>query len=96
MLVLAVRYQGQRGKGDEIAEAMREMVALAREEDGCELYVVARSTENPDVFLLHEHYRDEQAFDRHRETEHFKRIVEERVVPMLESRERERAQLIEP
>lgn len=96
MIVLAVRYQGHKGRGDEIAEAMREMVALAREEDGCELYLVARSTEDPDVFVLHEHYRDEQSFDAHLQTEHFKRIVEGRVVPMLESRVRERAEPVEP
>jgi quinol monooxygenase YgiN len=91
MIVLAVRYQGHKGRGDEIAEAMREMVALARAEEGCEL-----STEDPDVFVLHEHYRDEQSFDAHLQTEHFKRIVEGRVVPMLESRVRERAEPVEP
>lgn len=94
MIVLVVRYLGKQGRGDEIAEAMREMAPLAREEDGCELYLVARSTQNRDAFFLHEHYRDERAYDVHRETEHFKRIVEGRVMPMLESREREIGELL--
>lgn len=95
MIVLLARYYGRVGTGDEIAEALREMAPLARSEDGCELYLVSRSTEDPDAFLLYEHYRDNDALAAHRETEHFKRIVERTVMPMLDRRERELSELLE-
>ena len=55
----------------------------------------ARSTtpidaaENPDLFLLYEHYTDQAALDAHRNTPHFKEIIEGTIVPMLDKRERE-------
>lgn len=48
-----------------------------------------RSTENPDLFLLYEHHEDQTALQNHRETPHFKTIVEGPIVPLLDKRERE-------
>ena len=45
---------------------------MAAGEPGCTLYHANRSTENPDLFLLYEHYRDQAALAAHRETPHFK------------------------
>lgn len=89
MIVLAARYYAKPGSGDEVAEGLREMTPLSRAEDGCELYFANRSTEDPDVFLLYEHYRDEAALAAHRETPHFERIVEGRIMPLVDRRERE-------
>ena len=88
MIVIAVKLYGRPGTGDELAEAFAEVARPSREEPGCELYLAARSQEDPDHFLLYEHYRDAAAHAEHRETEHFKRIVEGRVMPLVERRER--------
>jgi quinol monooxygenase YgiN len=40
-------------------------------------------------FLLYEHYADQGALDAHRNTPHFKEIIEGVIVPLLEKRERE-------
>jgi quinol monooxygenase YgiN len=96
MIVLVARYYVQSGKGDQVAEALKHITPIVRrEEEGCKLYLANRSEENPDLFLLYEHYRDEEALRAHRETPHFKKIIEGIVYPLLERRERELFTLVE-
>ena len=89
MIVLVARYYGKSGQGDAIQAALRQIAPLVKErEPGCMLYRAARSQDNPDDFLLYEEYEDEAALLAHRETPHFKEIIEGTIVPMLEKRER--------
>lgn len=90
MIVLVAEYTTQDGKAEEVLVALNEMVAAIKaDEPGCPLFHVCRSLERPNDFLLYEHYVDEAALQAHRETAHFKAIIEGRVVPLLERRERE-------
>lgn len=90
MIVLVARYYGKLGQGDVIEAALKQMVPLVAEsEPGCKFYQASRSQENPDNFLLYEHYVDEAALLHHRETPHFQRIIEGTIIPLLEKRERE-------
>lgn len=90
MIILVARYYGKPGQGDAIAAALRQMAPLVQaQEPGCALYRAARAQDNPDNFLLYEEYEDEAALLAHRETPHFKEIIEGTIVPMLEKRERE-------
>jgi quinol monooxygenase YgiN len=95
MMVLVASYRCQPGRGDEVAAALREMLPASRAEPGCLLYLVNRSTEDPDHFVLYEHYQDEQALQRHRESSHFQRIVAGQVIPKLAAREWEHFALLE-
>ena len=90
MIVLVAKYTAKAGKGDTVAEALTRMAPLVKAgEPGCLVYHANRSTDNPDFFLLYEIYRDQAALAAHRETPHFKSIIEGTVIPMLEKRERE-------
>ena len=90
MIVLVAKYTVKPGMGDQVAAALTEMAPLVKEgEPGCALYQASRAQDNPDFFLLYEHYVDEAALQAHRETPHFKRIIEGTVVPLLDKRERE-------
>lgn len=90
MIVLVARYTGKPGQGDTIEAALRKMAPLvAAGEPGCKVYHACRSDENRDYFLLYEHYVDEAALQAHRETPHFKEIIEGTIVPLLDKRERE-------
>ncbi|GAB6876899.1 putative quinol monooxygenase [Thermaerobacter litoralis] len=96
MVVLVAEYRAKPGMGDRVEAALREMIRLTRQEPGCRLYQVNRSVDDPDRFLLYEVYEDEAALEAHRRTDHFRRIVEETVVPLLEQRERRFFRLVEP
>jgi quinol monooxygenase YgiN len=90
MIVLTAKYFAKPGKGDEVESLLRRMAPLvAANEPGCRLYHANRSTDHPDLFLLYEHYADQAALDAHRNTSHFKEIIEGVIVPLLEKRERE-------
>lgn len=90
MIVLVARYHGKAGQGDAIEAALKQIAPLVKEgEPGCKLYHASRSQDNPDNFLLYEHYEDEAALLNHRETPHFKEIIEGTIMPLLEKRERE-------
>ena len=89
MIVLVASYFGTPGSGDAIESNLKEMaVEVKRSEPGCAIYHACRSVDNPDFFLLYEHYVDQDALEAHRTTPHFKRIIEGTVVLLLEKRER--------
>ena len=90
MIVLTAKYFVKAGRGDEVAAALRRMAPLVKSsEPGCALYHANRAAENPDMFLLYEQYTDQAALDAHRNTPHFKEIIEGTIVPLLDKRERE-------
>ncbi|WAH36052.1 putative quinol monooxygenase [Alicyclobacillus dauci] len=88
MIVLIANYHCRQGMGDKVEEALREMIPLVEQEKGCLQYLVNRSKDNPDVFLLFEQYEDEEALARHSETAYFQRIIRNTVIPLLDKRER--------
>jgi quinol monooxygenase YgiN len=89
MIVLVAMYHCQLGKGDEVEAQLKRMAPLVKQkEPGCALYHACRAEDNLDLFLLYEHYVDQAAFEAHRETPHFKEIIEGRIIPQLEKRER--------
>lgn len=90
MRALLARYHTEPGNDDAVATALREMAeAVDRDEPACVTYHAARSIEEPGVFVLYEEYVDEAALLAHRETPHFKALIEGTIVPLLASRERE-------
>ena len=90
MVTLVAQYYVKTGQGDTVAAALREMAPLVKEhEPGCLLYHANRARENPDLFILYEQYQDDAALAAHRETPHFKRLIEGAIVPLLDRRERE-------
>lgn len=90
MIVLTAKYFVKAGRGDEVEAALRRMAPLVKAaEPGCILYHANRADDNPDLFLLYEHYIDQTALDAHRNTPHFKEIIEGVIVPILDRRERE-------
>jgi quinol monooxygenase YgiN len=90
MRALLARYRGKPGTGDEIERTLRRMAEAVRaDEPGCLLYRAARSIDDPDMFLLYEEYVDQAALEGHRETSHFRDLIEGTIVPLLDARERE-------
>jgi autoinducer 2-degrading protein len=96
MYAIAARYYAKEGKDDEIAEILRAMIPISLAEPGCKTYAINRSRDDPRRFLLYEQFDDEAAFAAHVASEPVQRNILGRVIPMLESREREIYETIEP
>jgi quinol monooxygenase YgiN len=95
MIVLTAKYFVKPGRGDEVEAALRRMAPIVKAtEPGCALYHANRAADNPDLFLLYEHYIDQAALDAHRNTPHFKEIIEGAIAPLLDRREREQFQSV--
>lgn len=90
MIVLIAKYHVQPGNVPKVLEALKEMKPLVEaNEPGCRFYQASQSTDDENLILLYEQYEDDAALQAHRETPHFAEIIEGRVVPMLDRRERE-------
>ena len=90
MIVLIAKYTTKPGNVPQVLEHLKKMKPLVEaDEPGCKFYQVSKSTENDNLILLYEHYVDAAALAAHRETPHFKSIIEGTVIPLLEKRERE-------
>lgn len=96
MYVVAARYYTQKGRDDEVARLLQEMIPISLAEPGCALYTVNRSVDDPRRFLLYEQYRDEAGYQAHTASDAFKERVLGRIVPLLESRERDFYQTVDP
>ena len=93
--VMVARWRPRPGEADKVEAILRELAAAVRQEPGNLRFIVYRSHEDPDDLLLYEIYASEEAFAAHQQTEHFKKLVLERAVPLLEVRERRRYALVD-
>ncbi len=96
MLTVIAHYRAQPDRGDDVAAMLARHLTLARAEPGCIEFTVYRSTDDPDVFALYEQYVDEDAFQQHRHTAHFREYIENGVVPLLAERAWQRYATVEP
>jgi len=95
MLVVIAQYRTRAGKGDEVASVLALHRPATVAEPGCRAFVVNRSQDDGDRFVLYEQYADEAAFEAHRASPHFKRYIEGQVVPLLAKRSWERYSVVE-
>lgn len=90
MIVLVAKYTVKPGNVPAVLEQLKKIKPLVEAtEPGCKFYQASVSKDNENLILLYEHYVDEAALAAHRETPHFKEIIEGTVIPMLENRARE-------
>ena len=77
-------------KPESVERFMKELgdnARAARKEPGCRQFEVLVDPKEPAKVVLFEVYDDEQAFEAHQATPHFKKYLAD-AVPMLASRER--------
>jgi (4S)-4-hydroxy-5-phosphonooxypentane-2,3-dione isomerase len=75
MLIQCVHFTFAPEDSDRVEAMLRELRDASRGEAGVASFEIARSQEDPNVFVLWEVYRDRAALDAHRGTEHFQRLV---------------------
>lgn len=94
MIVLIAKYFVKPGNLETVLGYLREMAPeVEKHEPGCKFYTASISQDQEDLIILVEHYEDEAAFAGHRDTPHFQSIIEGKIVPLLDKREREVATL---
>jgi quinol monooxygenase YgiN len=88
--VLIAKYYVKPGNSKAVEAALREMSKFVKnDEPDCLVYNANIDPENENLYCLYEIYKDDAAIVAHRETPHFKAIIEGKIVPLLEKRERE-------
>jgi len=79
VLTVVAKIRAAKGKADVLAALLAEQAAVVlREERGCLVYRVHRSTKDPELFLFYEMYADDAAFDLHRKAPHLAAYRERR------------------
>lgn len=87
---LIARYYVVPGNSALVESTLRKMAERVKaDEPECLLYNANVDPENENLYCLYEVYTDECAVAAHRETPHFKELIEGVIVPVLEKRERE-------
>ena len=86
MLIVVAQYLVGEGHEATVAPLLEANAEASRAEPGCLEFSVYQAIDDPRRFLLYERYTDEDAFQAHRRTEHFGRIIEQQVIPLLEER----------
>jgi (4S)-4-hydroxy-5-phosphonooxypentane-2,3-dione isomerase len=86
MLIQCVHFTFAPEDADRVETMLRELRDASRAEAGIVSFEVARSQDDPDVFVLWEVYRDRAALDAHRGAEHFQRLVVNGVRPLAKAR----------
>jgi quinol monooxygenase YgiN len=86
VLTVVAQYLVTEGHESTVIPLLEENAEASRNEPGCLEFSVYQASDDPRRFLLYERYTGEDAFQAHRRTEHFGRIIEQQVVPLLEAR----------
>lgn len=85
-LQVIARYTITEGREGELLELLPQLAKASRSEPGNLAFDIYRELDNPRGVVLLERYASREAFLAHRETPHFKELVLERIVPLLDSR----------
>ena len=79
VLTVVAKIRAAKGKGDALAALLAEQAEVVRKaEPGCLVYRPHRSTKDPDVFVFYEQYKDDAAFNVHRNAPHLAAYRERR------------------
>jgi quinol monooxygenase YgiN len=71
MITFTVRMTFRHDDRTDIADILRELARLSRQEPGCVTYVPHFVESEPDTVVIYEQYKDEAAVEHHRATPHF-------------------------
>jgi quinol monooxygenase YgiN len=75
MVSFTVRMQFAKEDRDRLTEILRNLATASRKEPGCVSYIPHRIDGDPDTVLIYEQYRDQQALDAHRASQHFEQYA---------------------
>lgn len=86
--VVAATWVARAGEEAAVAAAIGQLVEPSRSEPGNLLYQPHRDPEDPRTFFLYEQYVDQDAYEAHAASRHFRIHALDDAIPRLESRQR--------
>jgi len=84
---LIVKWRVKESELSRILALLPELAGKSKEEEGNLLYSVYQSESDGSELILHERYRDAEAVETHKSSEHYQRIVVKEILPHLVIRE---------
>jgi len=85
-LLVVARWEAKDGQADKVADILSRFLPEAQREPGAKLFLISRAKDNPAQFLFYELFADEDAFEAHQESAHFKTYVADQALPLLAKR----------
>ncbi len=75
MISFTVRMTFREDDREEIAQILRQLTPLSRQEPGCVSYIPHMVESDPNSIVIYEQYKDEAAVEHHRGTPHFAKFA---------------------
>jgi quinol monooxygenase YgiN len=85
-IVTIARWQTRSDKLGDVLRLIAELRLRSLGEPGCLGYEVFEHLDDHSALLLIERYRDSEALQSHRLSAHYRELVVDRILPLLESR----------
>jgi len=86
-ITVFAKWRVKEGQVDTVLNLLTEVVQKSSAEEGNLLYNIHQSNSDVNTLMLFERYKDEHALTAHRNSEHFQKVVIEKIVPLLDDRE---------
>ncbi|MBS4726982.1 antibiotic biosynthesis monooxygenase [Mycobacterium sp. SM1] len=84
--VVIATWVANPGEAEHIRALLEKMTPLSRAEPKVICYQAHVSADDPNTFVLYEHYTDPSGYEEHRATEAFRSLVLNEAIPRLASR----------
>ena len=78
---------GAEGELNTVLNLVTEIVGKCRAEKGNLFYKVHQSSSDENTLIFFEKYKNEAAVEEHRNSDHYKILVLEKIVPLLDDRQ---------
>jgi len=72
MVVLTAVLTAVEGKAGIIEDEFKKLVPKVLQDPGTLMYIVHRSVDDPNIFMVYEQYENQAAYEAHSKTEHFR------------------------
>jgi len=89
MVSFIVRLKFASDDRAEVAALVALLATESRREPGCISYIPHQAQDDPDTIVIYEQYRDPQALEAHRASEHFKKYAIGGIFQKMKDRQNE-------
>jgi quinol monooxygenase YgiN len=87
-LVVTAFWKAKPEEAEAVAEILQKFAPKAQKDRGVQAFVVHQSKSEPSEFFFYEVFEDEDAFEAHQKTPHFKALIAGEALPKLAKRDR--------